>query len=52
MKAVKIIGVLFLLFTAYTIVGMVLSDQRFWAVYNYITLALSISSAIVLLKQK
>ncbi|MFA7283788.1 MAG: hypothetical protein WC066_04505 [Candidatus Omnitrophota bacterium] len=52
MKSVKIIGVLLLVYAVVTIVGMVIENNDFWAVYNYITLVFSIVSGIILLKQK
>ena len=51
-KANKMIGVLLLIFTVYTIIGMVLANDAFWGVYNYVTLIFSVISGIVLLKQK
>ena len=41
-----------LVFAVYTIVGMVLDDAAFWKVYNYVTIILSVTSGVVLLKQK
>ena len=52
MKSTKIIGILFFAYAIYTIVGMVLNNDSFWLVYNIVTLIFSISSGIVLLKQK
>ncbi len=52
MKVNKKIGVLFLVFALYTLVGMALDNDAFWSVYNYVTLVLSISSGLVLLKQR
>jgi hypothetical protein len=52
MKINKGIGLLLLVFAAYTIVGMVLGRGAFWRIYNYVTLVFSVSSGIILLKQK
>jgi hypothetical protein len=52
MKKNKIIGGLLLVFAVYTVVGMVLNDNTFWAVYNYVTLAFSVVCGVILLKQK
>ena len=52
MKKNKVIGLLLLVFTVYTIVGMVINDAMFWDIYNYVTLIFSILSGVVLLKQK
>ena len=52
MKAAKVIGVLLLIFTVYTVIGMVLANDAFWGVYNYVTLIFSVISGVVLLKQK
>jgi hypothetical protein len=32
--------------------GVALDNDAFWSVYNYVTLVLSISSGLVLLKQR
>ena len=52
MKKDKVIGILLLVFAVYTVAGMVIDDNAFWAIYNYITLVFSIVSGVVLLKQK
>jgi uncharacterized membrane protein len=52
MRKSKIIGTLLLVFAIYTIAGMVLANDVFWSIYNYVTLVLSILSGIVLLKEK
>lgn len=52
MKKNKVIGVLLLVFAVYTIVGMVVKSDTYWGIYNYVTLIFSVSSAVVLLKQK
>ncbi|MDD5561147.1 MAG: hypothetical protein PHT50_03325 [Candidatus Omnitrophica bacterium] len=52
MKKSKIIGYLLLVFALYTIVGMVVDDAAYWAAYNYVTIAFSVISGIVLLRQK
>ena len=52
MKSNKIIGLLLLVLVIYTIVGMILSNNAFWLVYNYVTIAIALFSGIVLLKQK
>ena len=52
MKKSKVIGVLLLVFAVYTVVGMVLNDNKFWGIYNYVTLAFSLLSGYTLLRQK
>jgi len=52
MKKIKIIGVLFLLFAACTLIGMLIENAEYWRVYNYLTLVLSVYSGIVLLTAK
>lgn len=52
MKKTKVIGILLLIFAIFTIVGMVIEDDNYWAIYNYVTLIFSVISGIVLLKQK
>ena len=52
MKKNKLIGFLLLVFTVYTIVGMVVDDSTYWQIYNYVTIMFSISSGIALLKEK
>jgi hypothetical protein len=52
MKMNKIVGVLLLVLTAGTVVGMGLNSDAYWSVYNYATLVISALGAIVLLKQK
>ncbi len=51
MKKNKIIGLLLLLLAICTIVGMVINDNTFWLVYNYVTIILSVISGILLLKK-
>ncbi|MDP8292395.1 MAG: hypothetical protein RAP41_06600 [Candidatus Orphnella occulta] len=51
MKKKKIIGLLLLLLAIYTIAGMVINNNTFWLVYNYITIILSVISGILLLKE-
>jgi hypothetical protein len=50
MKKTKIIGILMLVFTVYTIIGMAAADAGYWRIYNYVTLAFSVLSGIILLK--
>jgi len=52
MKKNKVIGVLLLVLAVYTIIGIVLANDAYWGIYNYVTLAFSILSGIVLLKEK
>ena len=52
MKKNKVIGILLLILAVFTIVGMDIDNDSYWAVYNYATLALSVIGGIVLLKQK
>ncbi len=48
----KVLGTLLLGLAIYTIVGMVLENFTFWKIYNYITILLTVSSGIVLLRKK
>ncbi|MEI6832104.1 MAG: hypothetical protein WCK61_05310 [Candidatus Omnitrophota bacterium] len=52
MKNNKVIGLLLLVLAMLTIVGMVINNNAYWGVYNYITLIISLFGGIVLLKQK
>jgi len=52
MKKNKVIGVLLLVLVVFTIVGMVLANDVFWLIYNYIVLMVCALSGIALLKQK
>jgi len=52
MKKNKVIGQLLLVLAIYTIVGMVINNDTYWRIYNYVTLTFSALSGIVLLKQK
>ena len=51
MKTNKILGMLLLALTAGTIVGMVLNNDNYWAVYNYFTLVICGVSGLLLFKQ-
>ena len=52
MKKNKTIGLLLLVLAVYTSLGMVLANDAYWGIYNYVTLVFSIVSGIALLKQK
>ena len=52
MKTNKLIGVLLLVLTAATVLGMILKDQAYWNVYNYATILICGVGGIVLLRQK
>jgi len=52
MKMNKAIGLLLLVLAISTIVGMVIDNNVYWAVYNYITIVLSVIGGTILLKQK
>lgn len=52
MKITKVIGVLLLVFAVYTIIGMVLANDAYWRVYNYLTVIFSLLSGVALLKAK
>jgi len=51
MKPTKLIGILLLVFAVYTVLGMILKNESFWTVYNYVTLVFSIASGVVLVKK-
>ncbi|MCK9554860.1 hypothetical protein M0R36_03460 [bacterium] len=48
----KVIGILLLALTAATVVGMVIKNESYWTVYNYIVVALSAICGVVLLGSK
>jgi len=52
MKMNKVYGVLLLALLAATVVGMVIRNDTYWSVYNYVTIILSALIGISLLKQK
>ncbi len=52
MKKNKIIGSLLLLLAVYTIAGMLINNDIFWLVYNYVVITFSIISGILLIKEK
>ena len=52
MKKNKVLGVLLLVLAVSTVVGMVIKNDTYWAGLNYVTVAVSVLSAIALLKQK
>lgn len=52
MKINKVIGLLLLVLAIFTIAGMVINNDTYWIVYDYITIILSVIFGIVLLKQK
>jgi len=52
MKKNKFIGILLLAFAVYTVAGMVLANDTFWSIYNYVTLVFFMLSGIILLRQK
>lgn len=50
MKKNKLIGVLLLGLAVLTVVGMKLNDNGYWAVYNYVTLAVAVGGGVALIK--
>jgi len=52
MKQNKVIGLFLLVLSILTISGMLMNNDDFWAVFNYITLIGCIPGGILLLKQK
>ncbi|MFA5100285.1 MAG: hypothetical protein WC547_05340 [Candidatus Omnitrophota bacterium] len=48
----KVIGLLLLVFAVYTIIGMAAANAAYWQIYNYVTLLLSVTCGIVLLRMK
>ncbi|MFA5144643.1 MAG: hypothetical protein WC723_01355 [Candidatus Omnitrophota bacterium] len=52
MKKNKIIGLLLLVLAFFTIVGIAINNNTYWAGYNYVTIIFSVLSGIVLLRQK
>jgi uncharacterized membrane protein len=52
MKTNKVIGRLLLVFAVYTVIGMVVKNDTYWFIYNYVTLVFSLLAGMILLKQK
>jgi uncharacterized membrane protein len=52
MKTNKVIGRLLLVFVVYTVIGMVVKNDAYWFIYNYVTLVFSLLAGMILLKQK
>ena len=52
MKNNRVIGVLLLILAVCTIVGMVISNDTYWNIYNYSAIIFCVISGIVLLRQK
>ncbi|MDD5644106.1 MAG: hypothetical protein PHO00_01495 [bacterium] len=48
----KLIGVLLLALAAATVVGMVIKNEGYWTIYNYIVVVLSAVCGIVLVGSK
>jgi hypothetical protein len=48
----KILGVLLLLLAAATVVGMMIQNDAFWNIYNYVTFLLTVLGGFALLKTK
>jgi hypothetical protein len=51
-KANKIIGTIFLVLAAFTVIGMAINSDAYWSIYNYATILISVVSAVVLFRQK
>lgn len=52
MKKNKIIGVLLLALAIATVIGIVIMNDVYWAIYNYVTLLITAVGGTILLKQK
>jgi uncharacterized membrane protein YccC len=52
MKKNKVLGILLLVLAVSTIVGMIIENNTYWFGLNYVTIAVSLLSAVALLKQK
>lgn len=52
MKNNKVIGLLLLILAISTIIGMAANNDTYWAIYNYLTIILSVVYGIALLRQK
>jgi len=52
MKKNAVIGLLLLVLAIATIVGMIINNDTYWFIYNYVTIIFSVISGIVLLNQK
>ncbi len=51
MKKNKVIGLLLLILALSTISGMVINNDIYWFIYNYVTIILSVICGIALLRQ-
>ncbi|MFA5038620.1 MAG: hypothetical protein WC732_02960 [Candidatus Omnitrophota bacterium] len=52
MKKNKVLGALLLVLAVSTVVGMIIQNDAFWNIYNYVTIILVVISGLALLKQK
>jgi uncharacterized membrane protein len=52
MKKNKLVGALLLALAIATVVGIVIMNDAYWQIYNYVTLLITTLGGIVLLKQK
>lgn len=52
MKKSKVLGVLLLVLAAATVVGMVIQNDAYWNIHNYVTVILCVICGLALLKQK
>ena len=51
MKKNAVLGVLLLVLAAATVVGMVIQDDAYWNIYNYVTIILTVIGGLALLKK-
>jgi len=52
MKSKKVIGLLLLILSVSTIVGMIIDNAAYWSIYNYASIVIPVLGGITLLKQK
>lgn len=52
MKKSKVLWVLLLALAVATVVGMVIQNDAYWNIYNYVTVILCVICGLALLKQK
>lgn len=52
MQKNKVIGILLIVLSIYTLTGLALNNDKFWVIYNYIVIIFGIIGGFILLRQK
>jgi len=50
MQKNKVIGILLLVLSIFTLTGLALNNDKFWVIYNYIVIIFGIIGGFILLK--